>query len=140
VKPKLDANLGVRGHRLLVEAGHDVSTAEVQGLARAADDALLATCTTEDRALVTLDTDFADAMRYPPGKAAGIVVLRTLPRATVDDIEFALRAVLAVVATAFFADASWSSTMGAGCGSTARASIESEDGREASNERAQGSR
>jgi hypothetical protein len=66
VKLKLDANLGTRGRRLLTDAGHDVSTAEVQGLARAPDDLVLATCTTEGRALVTLDTDFADAMRYPP--------------------------------------------------------------------------
>lgn len=97
MKIKLDANLGTRGQRLLAEAGHDVSTAEIQGLARAPDNLLLATCTAERRALVTLDTDFADAMRYPPARSAGIVVTRTLPRATVHDIEFALRAVVAIV-------------------------------------------
>lgn len=97
MKLKLDANLGTRGQRLLVEAGHDVSTAEAQQLARSSDAVLLATCTAEGRALVTLDTDFADAMRYPPARSAGIVVLRTRPRATVDDIEFSLRALLAIV-------------------------------------------
>ncbi len=53
MKLKLDANLGTRGHRLLVEAGHDVSTAEVQNLARAPDETVSAVCAAEGRALVT---------------------------------------------------------------------------------------
>jgi hypothetical protein len=35
VKLKLDANLGTRGRRFLVDAGHELSTAEGQGLSRA---------------------------------------------------------------------------------------------------------
>jgi hypothetical protein len=97
VKLKLDANLGTRGQRLLVDAGHDVSTAQVQGLARASDDALIAVCAAEGRALVTLDTDFANAMQYPPARYAGIVVVRTSPRATAGDIEAALGALLGAV-------------------------------------------
>ena len=97
MKLKLDANLGTRGQRFLVGAGHDVTTAAIQGLASASDDILLAACAEEGRALMTLDTDFADAMRHPPAASAGIVALRTLPRATVEDIEFALRAALRVI-------------------------------------------
>jgi len=52
VKLKLDANLGTRGRQLLVEAGHDVSTAEVQSLALASDEMLIAVCAAEGRALV----------------------------------------------------------------------------------------
>ena len=33
-------------------------------------------CRVEGRALVTLDTDFADLRTYPPGRTAGIIVLR----------------------------------------------------------------
>jgi predicted nuclease of predicted toxin-antitoxin system len=97
VKLKLDANLGTRGRRLLVDAGHDVSTAEVQDLALAPDETLIAVCAGEGRALVTLDTDFANAMRYPPARYAGIVVVRALPRATASDIEAALGALLRAV-------------------------------------------
>lgn len=94
MKLKLDANLGTRGRRLLVDAGHDVSTAEGQGLALASDETLIAVCTAEGLALVTLDTDFANAMRYPPARYAGIVVVRTTPRATASDVEAALGALL----------------------------------------------
>jgi len=97
VKRKLDANLGTRGHRLLVDAGHDVSTAGLQGLARSPDEELIAVCAAEGRALITLDTDFANALRYPPTKYAGVVVIRTLPRATASDIEAALAALLGSV-------------------------------------------
>ena len=97
MKLKLDANLGTRGRRLLVDAGHDVSTAEVEGLALASDETLIAACAAEGRALVTLDTDFANAMRYPPARYAGIVVVRTTPKATASDIEAALGALLGAV-------------------------------------------
>jgi predicted nuclease of predicted toxin-antitoxin system len=100
VKLKLDANLGIRGRHLLVDAGHDVSTAESQGLGLASDDALIAVCAAEARALVTLDTDFANAMRYPPAQYAGIVVVRTTPKATANDIEAALAALLRAVGEA----------------------------------------
>lgn len=97
MKLKLDANLGTRGRRLLVGAGHDVSTAEVQDLALASDETLIAVCAAEGRALVTLDTDFANAMRYPPARYGGIVVVRATPRATASDIEAALGSLLRAV-------------------------------------------
>lgn len=100
MKLKLDANLGTRGRQLLVEAGHDLATAEVQGLALASDETLIAVCATEGRALVTLDTDFANAMRYPPARYAGIVVVRTSPKASASDIEAALGALLRAVGDA----------------------------------------
>jgi len=97
VKLKLDANLGARGRRLLVDAGHEVSTAESQGLALASDETLIAVCAAEGLALVSLDTDFANAMRYPPARYAGIVIVRTTPRATSSDVEAALGALLRAV-------------------------------------------
>ena len=97
MKLKLDANLGTRGCRRLVDGGHDVSTADIQSLAHASDETLIAACAAEGRALITLDTDFANAIRYPPLRYAGIIVIRTTPRATASDIEAALGAVLQAV-------------------------------------------
>jgi hypothetical protein len=52
---------------------------------------------TEQRVLVTLDTDFANPFVYPPEDHAGIVVIRIPPRGTVHNIEDALRGVLRCV-------------------------------------------
>jgi hypothetical protein len=46
----------------------------------------MAVCAAEGLALVTLDADFANAMRYPPVRYAGIVVVRATPRATASDV------------------------------------------------------
>ena len=73
---KLDENLPRRVEPALRDLGHDVETALSEGLAGASDPDLLATCTSEDRVLVTLDLDFADIRAYPPGSHRGIWVLR----------------------------------------------------------------
>uniref|UniRef100_Q01T95 DUF5615 domain-containing protein n=1 Tax=Solibacter usitatus (strain Ellin6076) TaxID=234267 RepID=Q01T95_SOLUE len=76
---KLDENLGSRSTHLFRQAGHSVETVLEEGLSGAADEAVFNACLLEDRCLVTLDLDFADVMRFPPHKAAGIAVLR-LPK------------------------------------------------------------
>jgi predicted nuclease of predicted toxin-antitoxin system len=65
MKFKLDANIGVRGKQLLQAAGHDVATASEQGLGASPDAKLAGACATEQRVLVTLDTDFANPFVYP---------------------------------------------------------------------------
>lgn len=73
---KLDENIPKRALTDLREQGHDVESAESEGMAGAEDQAILAACAVEERLLVTLDLDFADIREYSPGSHRGIWVLR----------------------------------------------------------------
>jgi predicted nuclease of predicted toxin-antitoxin system len=76
VRAKLDENLGVRAIELLQAAGHDVETVVGEDLGGASDEELIGICGAEGRVLITLDLDFANVLRFPPSRHAGIVVLR----------------------------------------------------------------
>jgi hypothetical protein len=73
---KLDENLGRRCVAQLEAAGYDVATIAGQGMAGAPDFDVISHCAQEDRALVTLDLDFANPLRFNPRQYAGIAVLR----------------------------------------------------------------
>lgn len=82
MKFKLDENIGLRGVRILTEAGHDVATAHGQSLNGAEDSELIEVCRAEQRALVTLDLDFANPLVFEPRSYPGIAVLRLPPKAS----------------------------------------------------------
>ena len=73
---KLDDNLPFELVELFSAAGHDAVTVLDQGLGGARDPDLASACVHEGRAIVTLDTDFADIRTYPPGAYSGSVVFR----------------------------------------------------------------
>jgi predicted nuclease of predicted toxin-antitoxin system len=76
LKFKVDENLPIEVVQLLREAGHDVCSVHEQGLAGAKDQILAEVCQSENRAMVTLDTHFADIRTYPPENYGGLIVLR----------------------------------------------------------------
>ena len=73
---KLDENLPAELAALFRRAGHDAVTVLDQDLGGAADPNVAAVCLQEQRAIVTLDMDFADIRTYPPAAYRGIVVFR----------------------------------------------------------------
>lgn len=73
---KIDENLPIEIADLLIDAGHDAKTVDEQHLQGVRDPALIDVCNSENRVLVTLDTDFSDIRAYPPQELSGIIVLR----------------------------------------------------------------
>jgi len=72
VRFKLDENSGSRSARLFPEAGHNVETVVQEGLGGASDESIFDACIRENRCLLSLDLDFADVVRFPPHRTAGI--------------------------------------------------------------------
>ena len=95
MRAKLDENVPVEAAELLRAAGWTCDTVHDEGLGGAEDPEIGTACRTERRVLFTLDLDFANPFSYPPEAFPGIVVLRIPSKGTVDDIEAALRALLA---------------------------------------------
>lgn len=90
---KLDENLPVELADLLREAGHDASTVLEQELSGKPDPDVAAVCKRENRALVTLDTDFADIRVYPPEDYAGLLVFRLQRQDKIHVLDVATRLV-----------------------------------------------
>jgi predicted nuclease of predicted toxin-antitoxin system len=76
MKFKIDENLPVEAAELLRQAGYDAATVHEENLVGKPDADIASVCQTEKRAIITLDTDFADIRTYPPDQFSGLIVLR----------------------------------------------------------------
>jgi predicted nuclease of predicted toxin-antitoxin system len=76
VKLKLDENLSRYLKPVLTAGQHDVSTVADEGLLAQPDSVVASAARTEGRILMTLDLDFADVRRFPPGSHPGIILFR----------------------------------------------------------------
>lgn len=97
---KLDENLGELGRVILQQAGHDVAAVPGQYMASATDEELIRRCAAEGRALVTLDLDFANPLRFRPSQYLGIPVLRLPKKPSATDLEAVIRTLAAGLAGA----------------------------------------
>jgi predicted nuclease of predicted toxin-antitoxin system len=80
---------------LLRAWGHDVITASELDLARASDEELLKVARSEDRILVTRDSDFGSLVFLGNFPSAGVVFLRIEPQ-TQDEVHMELQRLLSV--------------------------------------------
>ena len=76
MKIKLDENLSHHLKSSLVQRGHDVSTAGEEGLLGKLDTEVGAAAKAEERMILTLDLDFADLRKFPPGTHPGVILFR----------------------------------------------------------------
>ena len=76
MKIKIDENLSRHLKDPLVQLGHDVFTALEEGLLGKVDIEIGAAAKSEDRMIFTLDLDFADLRKFPPGAHPGVILFR----------------------------------------------------------------
>jgi predicted nuclease of predicted toxin-antitoxin system len=76
LKVKIDENLPAEAADVLRDGGHDALSVLDEYAAGTPDADVAAGCRREARALLTSDLGFADIASYPPGKYAGLIVLR----------------------------------------------------------------
>jgi predicted nuclease of predicted toxin-antitoxin system len=94
VRLKLDENLSRHLKATVAAFGHVVTGAADEGLLSQPDTVVAAAAAREDRVLLTLDLEFGDLRKYPPGSHPGIVLFRPRtfgPRAVNRFIETFLR-------------------------------------------------
>jgi hypothetical protein len=72
ISVKLDENLGLSAIELLRHAGYAAERVYDEGLSGAKDPVVWQRVCQEHRFFITLDLDFADIRRFPPGSHPGV--------------------------------------------------------------------
>jgi predicted nuclease of predicted toxin-antitoxin system len=75
-KLKVDENLSVQLKSALSRLGYNVETARDEGLLGQSDTEIASAAGKGDRVLLTLDLEFGDLRKHPPGNHPGIVLFR----------------------------------------------------------------
>jgi predicted nuclease of predicted toxin-antitoxin system len=91
VNIKLDENLSRHLKGSLLQAGHDTATAFEEGLLGKPDQEVAAAARNEGRIVLTLDLEFADLRKFPPGNSPGVIVFRPRSMGPLAVNEFILR-------------------------------------------------
>jgi len=73
---KLDENLGTTHADMVRQAGHTVDRVTDEGLSGAIDPVVWQQVLEEGRFFITLDLDFSDVRKFPPGTHPGLLLLR----------------------------------------------------------------
>jgi predicted nuclease of predicted toxin-antitoxin system len=76
ISVKLDENLGRSAVEVLRAAGYPTERATDEGLSGAKDPLVWQHVCQEGRFFITLDLDFSDVRRFPPGTHPGLLLLR----------------------------------------------------------------
>jgi predicted nuclease of predicted toxin-antitoxin system len=76
MKLKLDENLSRHLKPVLISLGHDVLTAADEDLLSRPDVEVAACAAREGRILLSLDVEFADLRKHPPGSHPGSILFR----------------------------------------------------------------
>jgi predicted nuclease of predicted toxin-antitoxin system len=76
MKLKLDENISRHLKPILENLSHDVLTVSDQGLLSQDDITIGMAAKTEGRMLLTLDLEFGDLRKHPPGEHPGIILFR----------------------------------------------------------------
>ncbi|MGK7919976.1 MAG: DUF5615 family PIN-like protein [Trichodesmium sp.] len=74
---KLDENLSIAHATFLREEGYDCDRVTDEGLSGQDDEVVWQQVCAEGRFFITLDLDFSDVRRFPPGSHPGILLLRS---------------------------------------------------------------
>ena len=78
MKLKLDENLSRHLKPVLTALGHDVLTTADENLLSRPDTEIAGAAKHENRMVLTLDIEFADLRKYPPGSHPGVILFRPL--------------------------------------------------------------
>jgi predicted nuclease of predicted toxin-antitoxin system len=76
MKIKLDENISRHLKLVIIQKGHECVTAEDEGVLSKTDVEVGAAAKSEGRMLFTLDLEFANLHKFPPGSHPGVVLFR----------------------------------------------------------------
>ena len=76
LKIKLDENLGKTAQKVLNDAGYKTERPSDEGISGYADEKIWEFVCKEKLFFITLDSDFSDIRKFPPGSHSGILILR----------------------------------------------------------------